>query len=292
MILARPSLLRASALLPAAVVLLAAACTPVTAPPVVDVIYVPTPPAVVERMLQMADVRSDDIVYDLGSGDGRIVIAAAKERGARGTGVEIDPKLIALSRKNAQAAGVADKVRFVEADLFTVDFHDATVVTLYLGRTLNVRLRHRILTELAPGTRIVSHAFDMGDWQADEHVVVEDRDVFSWVVPAEVAGKWRWTEGTGRNGTPIELDLTQSFQHFAGTLQRTDGALPVSDGTLTGERITFSVTNTVNGVPVTTRYDGRVVGDTIRGTIETGTARRPWVADRMRQNAAQPVSGK
>ncbi|MGE5146651.1 MAG: methyltransferase domain-containing protein [Candidatus Eiseniibacteriota bacterium] len=282
------SLARPFVLLPATLALLAAACTPVKPVPVVDVIYVPTPPAVVERMLQMADVRSDDIVYDLGSGDGRIVIAAAKERGARGTGVEIDPALIAESKKNAEAAGVADKVRFIQADLFTVDFHDATVVMLYLGRTLNVRLRDRILKDLAPGTRVVSHAFDMGDWKADEHDVVQEREVFSWVVPAEVAGKWRWTEGTGRDGTPVELELTQSYQHFAGTLQRPDGALPVSDGALSGERITFSVVSTVNGAPLVVRYDGRVAGNTIRGTVDAGRGPRPWVADRMRQNAALP----
>jgi SAM-dependent methyltransferase len=270
----------------AVLVPLLAACTPYKPEPVRDVIYVPTPPAVVERMLQMADVRSDDLVYDLGSGDGRIVIAAAKERGAHGVGVDIDPKLIAESQKNAEAAGVADKVRFVEADLFVFDFHDATVVALYLGRSLNVRLRDRILKELAPGTRIVSHAFDMGDWQPDEHVVVEDRDVFSWVVPAEVAGTWRWTEGGGRAGAPAELVLAQSFQHFTGTLRRDDAAQAVREGTLSGERITFSVARTVDGAPVVTRYDGRAVGDTIRGTIDSGTARHPWVAIRMRQNAA------
>ena len=283
---------RSSVPLPAALALLAAACTPYKAEPVRDVIYVPTPPAVVERMLVMADVRSDDIVYDLGSGDGRIVIRAAKERGAHGTGVDIDPALIAESRKNAEAAGVADKVQFVEADLFTFDFHDATVVALYLGRSLNIRLRDRILKELAPGTRIVSHAFDMGDWQPDEHAVVEDRDVFSWVVPAVVAGKWRWTEGAGRAGSPAELDLTQSYQHVTGTLQTVGAPQAIREGTLSGERITFSVPRTVDGVPMVVRYDGRVVGDSIRGTVDTGTARRPWLADRMRQNAATPSTGK
>ena len=281
-------LARSSVLLPAALALLAASCTPYKPEPERDVIYVPTPPAVVERMLQMADVRADDIVYDLGSGDGRIVIRAAQERGARGTGVEIDPKLIEESKRNAAAAGVADKVRFVEADLFTFDFHDATVVALYLGRSLNIRLRDRILKELAPGTRIVSHAFDMGDWQPDEKAVVEDRDVFSWVVPADAAGKWRWTEPAGRGRAPAELELRQTYQRIAGALRLDTEPQPIREGALSGERITFSVARTVNGEPHVVRYDGRVVGDTIRGTVDSGAGPRPWLAERVRQNAAAP----
>jgi SAM-dependent methyltransferase len=284
-------LMRPLVLLPALALLLAS-CTPYKPEPERDVIYVPTPPAVVERMLQMADVRSDDIVYDLGSGDGRIVIAAARERGARGVGVDIDPKLIEESRRNAAAAGVADKVRFVEADLFVFDFHDATVVMLYLGRSLNVRLRDRILKELAPGTRIVSHAFDMGDWQPDEHAIVQERDVFSWVVPADVAGKWRWTEGSGRAGTPAELEVAQSFQRFTGMLRGRREPQPVRDGALSGERVSFTVARTVDGETRRTRYDGRVVGDRIRGTVDAGAGPRPWLAERVPQNAAAPAAGR
>jgi SAM-dependent methyltransferase len=268
-------------LLPALVALLAA-CTPYKPEPERDVIYVPTPPAVVERMLQMADVRGDDMVYDLGSGDGRIVIAAAKERGAHGVGVDIDPKLIEESRRNAAAAGVADKVRFVEADLFVFDFHDASVVMLYLGRTLNVRLRDRILKELEPGTRVVSHAFDMGDWQPDEHAIVEDRDVFSWVVPADIAGKWRWTEGGGRAATPAELEVAQSFQRFTGTLRAGGEPQAVRDGALSGERVSFSVARTVDGATRRIRYDGRVTGDRISGTVDAGAGPRPWRAERVK----------
>jgi SAM-dependent methyltransferase len=284
-------LMRPLVLLPALALLLAS-CTPYKPEPERDVIYVPTPPKVVERMLQMADVRSDDLVYDLGSGDGRIVIAAAKERGARGVGVDIDPKLIEESRRNAAAAGVADKVRFVEADLFVFDFHDATVVMLYLGRSLNIRLRDRILKELAPGTRIASHAFDMGDWQPDEHAIVDDRDVFSWIVPANVAGKWRWTEGSGRAGAPAELEIAQSFQRFTGALRRDGEPQAVRDGTLSGERISFSVGRTANGETRRVRYDGRAVGDTIRGTFDAGAGPRPWLAERVRQNAATPAAGR
>ena len=275
-----------SVLLAGAAALIAASCTPYTPPPDRDVIYLPTPPAVVDRMLQMADVHSDDIVYDLGSGDGRIVIAAAKQRGARGTGIEIDPELIAESNKNAAAAGVADKVRFVQADLFTFDFHDATVVTLYLGRSLNIRLRDRIFKELTPGTRVVSHAFDMGDWEPDEKAVVEDRNVFSWVVPAAAAGTWHWVEGAGREGRTVELDVTQRFQRVSGTLRPAGAPLAIQEAALQGERLSFSIGRTVEGEARIVRYDGRIVGNRITGTVDTGTTRLPWLAERVRQNAA------
>jgi hypothetical protein len=284
-------LARSSVPLAALAALLVAACSPYKAEPTRDVIYMPTPPAVVERMLQMADVRSDDILYDLGSGDGRIVIRAAKERGAHGTGVEIDPQLIAESKRNAAAAGVTDKVRFVEADLFTFDFHDATVVTLYLGRSLNVRLRDRILKELAPGTRVVSHAFDMGAWEPDEKAVVEERDVFSWIVPADVAGTWRWVEGAGRGGQPVELALRQSFQRASGALRRGGVPEPIRQATLRGERLTFSVPDRSGGTERIVRYDGRVIGDRIEGTIDTGTARLPWVAQRIGRDAGLVKAG-
>lgn len=155
----------------------------VAAPVKKDVPYVPTPDEVVETMLQVARVGPRDVVYDLGSGDGRIVITAAKRHGARGVGVDIDPERIAESRRNAQAAGVADKVRFVQGDLFDADIADATVVTLYLLPTVNERLKPKLLAELRPGTRIVSHSFDMGDWQPESTRVVGDATVYHWVVP-------------------------------------------------------------------------------------------------------------
>jgi SAM-dependent methyltransferase len=148
-----------------------------------DVVYVPTPTAVVNEMLRLADVKPTDLVYDLGSGDGRIVIAAAKQRGARGIGIDIDPKRIQEANENARKAGVADRVEFRQQDLFQTDFQDATVVTLYLLPELNLRLRPKLLSELRPGTRIVSHAFDMGDWKPDQVVKVGDRVVYYWTVP-------------------------------------------------------------------------------------------------------------
>lgn len=149
-----------------------------------DVIYVPTPEAVVDEMLRLADVKSNDLVYDLGSGDGRIVITAAKERGARGIGIDINPERIQEANENAKKAGVTDRVEFRQQDLFETDFSNATVVTLYLLPALNVKLRPKLLSQLKPGTRIVSHAFDMGDWKPDKVVEVGGRTVYYWVVPA------------------------------------------------------------------------------------------------------------
>jgi SAM-dependent methyltransferase len=149
-----------------------------------DVVFVPTPEAVVEKMLDMAGVKAGDVVYDLGCGDGRIVIAAAQKRGARGVGIDIDPQRIQEATANARNAGVADKVKFLQADLFTSDIREATVVTLYLLPTLNVKLMPKLKQELKPGTRIVSHAFDMGDsWPPEQKADVDGRSVYYWTIP-------------------------------------------------------------------------------------------------------------
>lgn len=148
-----------------------------------DVIYVPTPPEVVDAMLKVANVRKGDVHYDLGCGDGRIVLAAAK-LGARATGIDIDPQRISEANENARKAGMTGKVRFVQADLFTYDFRDATVISLYLLPELNVKLRPRLWNELPPGTRIVSHAFDMGDWAPEQTIKVGSRNVYFWRTPA------------------------------------------------------------------------------------------------------------
>jgi SAM-dependent methyltransferase len=151
-----------------------------------DVIYVPTPERVVDTMLKAAKVGPNDVVYDLGCGDGRIVVAAVRDFGAkRGVGVDIDPERIREARANVTAAKVGDRVKIVEGDLFTMDFHDATVVTLYLLPSLNLKLRPKLLAELKPGTRIVSHAFDMGDWAPEQTLEVEGKTVYLWTVPAK-----------------------------------------------------------------------------------------------------------
>jgi len=151
--------------------------------PKLDVIYVPTPQEVVDRMLQMAQVRADDFVIDLGCGDGRMPITAAKVHGARGFGVDIDPARIKEAKENADKAGVADKVDFRVANLFETKISDATVMTMYLLSTINLKLRPRILDELRPGTRIVSHAFDMGDWKPEKELDVDGRKVYYWTIP-------------------------------------------------------------------------------------------------------------
>ncbi|MFN7132519.1 MAG: class I SAM-dependent methyltransferase [Myxococcales bacterium] len=148
-----------------------------------DVIFVPTPQAVVDAMLEVAHVRSNDVLYDLGSGDGRIPITAAQRYGTRAVGIDIDPQRVREAKSNAEQAGVGDKVEFLQQDLFETDFSDATVVTLYLLPNLNLKLRPRLLQELRPGTRIVSHAFDMGDWKPDKVLNVEGRTIYYWVVP-------------------------------------------------------------------------------------------------------------
>lgn len=151
-----------------------------------DVVYIPTPPPVVDEMLQLADVQANDVIYDLGSGDGRIVITAAEEFGASGVGIDIDPERVQQARQNARRADVTDLVEFRQADLFESDFSEATIVTLYLLPELNVKLRPKLLTELEPGTRIVSHAFDMGEWKPQAVVEVEGQTVYYWEVPEEV----------------------------------------------------------------------------------------------------------
>jgi len=150
-----------------------------------EVPYVPTPQDVVNEMLKLADVTASDRVYDLGCGDGRIVITAAQKFGARGTGVDINPDRIHEAEQNAKAAGVDAKVHFVESDLFKADIHDATVVTLYLLPSVNLRLKPKLLADLRPGTRIVSHSFDMGEWQPDKRAEANGRSLFLWVVPAD-----------------------------------------------------------------------------------------------------------
>jgi SAM-dependent methyltransferase len=154
-----------------------------------DVPYVPTPQTVVDKMLELAAVTKDDVVYDLGSGDGRIVITAAKKYGVRGVGVDIDPERIKEANANAVLAGVADRVKFIEQDLFKTDLKEASVVTLYLLPEVNLRLRPKLWSELKPGTRVVSHAFDMGDWTPEQKVEVEGKTIYFWVIPKNAATK-------------------------------------------------------------------------------------------------------
>jgi len=156
--------------------------------PKLDVPYLPTPPDVVKAMLKLAEVKPNDVIYDLGCGDGRIAIAAAKDFGARAVGIDIEPKRISEAQENANNAGVADRVKFVRGNLFDADIHDATVVTLYLLPSVNLQLKPKLLRDLKPRTRIVSHSFDMGDWKPDKEVSLDGRTIYFWVVPAKLTG--------------------------------------------------------------------------------------------------------
>jgi hypothetical protein len=196
---------------------------------------VPTPPEVVERMLQTVDVGRNDFVIDLGSGDGRIAIAAAM-KGARALGIDIDPRRVREARENARKAGVEDRVTFREENLFDTRIGEATVLTMYLLPDVNMRLR--LLDELKPGTRIVSHAFNLVDWVPDQYAQVGYRQIFMWVVPAKIAGRWQVLRGD----ESFTLSLTQKFQYFIGSAFHTGGkAIEVKEGRLRGTEIRFAL---------------------------------------------------
>ena len=218
-----------------------------------DVIWVPTQLAMVNRMLDTAKVTAADTVYDLGSGDGRTVITAAK-RGATAFGIEYNPDMVALSQSNAAKEGVSDKATFVKADLFETDFSKATVITMFLLTDINFRLRPKIL-DLKPGTRIVSNTFDMGDWEADEKFEVKEGCTsycrgFFWVVPAKVDGTWKAGDS--------EISFKQTYQNVAGTVKKGNVIAPITNGKLTGDSITFTAGGTT--------YTGKVSGGKIEGT--------------------------
>jgi SAM-dependent methyltransferase len=180
---------------------------------ILDVPYVPTDEKIVHAMLDLAEVTSQDVLYDLGCGDGRIVVAAALERNTHGVGIDIDPMRITEAIEYAGHTGVEYMVRFYEGDLLEVDFSAATVVTLYLLDLVNVQLRPRLLDELRPGTRIISHAFDMGDWKPDQRQNCGSISIYKWVVPAKVAGTWEWQITTGET---YRVELKQKYQQLTG----------------------------------------------------------------------------
>lgn len=243
-----------------------------------DVPYVPTPQPVVDKMLEMANVQQGDYVIDLGSGDGRIVIAAVK-RGAYGHGIDLDPQRIKEARQNAQEQGLGDKVMFIREDIFETDFSRASVITMYLLNSVNRKLRPRLLKELDPGTRIVSHSFDMGDWQPDREAKVNSgsmgrvHSIYYWVIPARVEGDWSWQTG----GTGVSVSISQKYQEIE--VSPSDAIWEVSEATLDGKRISFKLTQ--GGI--THLYSGEVEGDRIRGMVQiydTEHTIRTWNASR------------
>ncbi|MBK3745476.1 class I SAM-dependent methyltransferase [Paraburkholderia aspalathi] len=179
-----------------------------------DVPFVPTDENVLEAMLNLADVGPKDVLYDLGSGDGRILISAARDRNTRGIGIDIDPVRIADAMEEAGYAGVECLVDFIEEDIFDADFSEATVVTLYLLQSVNLQLRPQLLSQLRPGARIVSHAFNMGDWKADDWIKIGGINIYKWIVPAQVAGVREWQDRQGRS---YRVELQQKFQDVTGS---------------------------------------------------------------------------
>lgn len=230
-----------------------------------DVIWVPTPNSLIDRMLRMANVGPGDRLVDLGSGDGRIAIAAARDFNVPATGIEYNPAMVTVSNNNAAEQGVADRVKFIQGDIFATDFSDATVVTMYLLPNLNLRLRPTLLN-MRPGTRIVSHAFTMEEWRPDDRADVEGQYAYFWIVPARVAGSWRFQIGS----EAIDIKLTQTFQDFRGTAG--PAGTQVS-GTLKGDEIRFMLPDGRGGQR---ELVGKVTGEQMSGKAgaETFTATR------------------
>ncbi|ARP98321.1 class I SAM-dependent methyltransferase [Pseudorhodoplanes sinuspersici] len=230
-----------------------------------DVVWVPTNQKLVDKMLDMAKVTANDYVMDLGSGDGRTVITAAK-RGATAQGIEYNPDMVELSKKNAEKEGVTPKASFEKADLFETDFSKATVVTMFLLPSINLKLRPKLL-DMKPGTRIVSNSFDLGDWTADQTESVGEEcsshcTAYFWIVPAKVEGTWQTPQG--------ELKLEQKYQMVSGTLKNGNVIAPVTHGKLTGDQIAFTAAGT--------RYTGTVNGNAIEGKSNEGGKEAVWKA--------------
>jgi precorrin-6B methylase 2 len=232
-----------------------------------DVVWVPTPQELVDTMLSIAGVTPDDIVVDLGSGDGRTVITAAR-RGAHAIGVEYNPDMVELSRKNAEIAGVSDKTEFIEADLFEYDLTKATVITMFLLPEINLKLRPKLL-DLKPGTRVVSNTFTMAEWEPDYEVTTQDNwnswnTALLWIIPAKVGGEWKLGEDI--------LTINQQFQMISGKLVRGAKNSIIKDGRLRGDEITFKIDDRI--------YTGRVSGNKMEGIISDSSGEKKWTATR------------
>jgi SAM-dependent methyltransferase len=248
---------------------------------ILDVPYVPTEDFVVDQMLNLVELRAGDILYDLGCGDGRIVVGAARKADIRGTGIDIDPARIAESKAKAIAAGVAARTTFLQQDLFQSDIGGATVVTLFLLREINMKLRPKLFRELKPGTRVVSHNFDMGDWPPDISSFLglwEDgfHTLYSWVVPANASGSWTGQHG----GESLRLIINQKFQNVTGSLlidKKT--VLPLSEAKISGRHISFTAKNEEQGRSII--FEGAVTGNVLEGMLnEKDTKGEPWKAVR------------
>lgn len=250
-----------------------------------DVIWIPTPDKLVTRMLSLAQVTPKDFVIDLGAGDGKIVIAAAREFNAQGLGIEYNPDMVEHARRNAKAAGVADRTRFEKADIFESDFSKATVITMYLLPHLNMKLRHRLLA-LKPGTRIASHEFRLGKWTPDETSRVGSASAHLWIVPANFGGDWTLTYPQRKGPVSVSLTVEQTFQNFGGRVIFQDFETGFREPKVMGERVQFGFTDEDGRVR---RFSGRIDGDKLSGEVFDGEARASFSA--VRTNKAPAIGG-
>ena len=245
-----------------------------------DTPYVQTPQVVVDKMLEMAKVGPDDYVIDLGSGDGRMVITAARKHGARGFGVDLDRRLVELANRNAAKAGVAKRAVFYERNLFETDVSPATVMSIYLLPDVNLAIRARLLATLKPGTRIVSHDYNMGEWPPDAQVemdapgktvgIGQRSKVFYWMVPGNAAGKWRWQVKREGGAEDYELTLNQNFQKLSGALSVNGRPAKLENPVLAGERIAFTATVGEGAGAARYEFSGRIFNNAIDGTVRGG----------------------
>jgi SAM-dependent methyltransferase len=245
----------------------AGATAPLHAQRNLDVPFVPTNQPTVEAMLRVANVGPNDYVIDLGSGDGRILITAARLRGARGFGVDLDPRRVKEATENAKTAGVADRVQFFQRNLFDTKISEASVLTMYLLPRVNLELRPRLLAELKPGTRVVSHDFDMGDWEPDLKLSVRGTgsQVYFWVIPARVAGHWQVELADARGRQSFELEFTQKYQELEASTRGLDRPATIRDARVDGSRISFTLIDD-GQYANRLRFEGAVRGNSIDGT--------------------------
>jgi Methyltransferase domain len=261
--------------------------------------YVPTPQDVVDRMLEMGKVGPQDYLIDLGSGDGRIVVTAARKYGTRGFGVDLNPTRIAEANENARKAGVTDKVQFYQRDLFETDLSQASVVTMYLLPRVNLELRPKLL-DLKAGTRIVSHDFSMGDWPADQHVQMNSKDkyggsggisdVYLWIIPAKVAGTWQARLNIRGKPVDYEFRLEQQFQSVSGTARVAGRSVKLQSVALSGSQLTMQFTADVDGAPMKHEFAAQVGDGEMSGTADLSGAKRQAKLDWSARRTSAPAA--
>jgi len=253
-----------------------------------DVGYVPTPIVIVHKILKLGSVKPNDFLIDLGSGDGRIVITAAKKHGARALGIDLNVKLVELSKKYALEEGVARQTDFIVQDIFKTDLRKADVVTMYLLPEVNLKLRSKLIAELRPGSRIVSYNYHLGDWRPDRTFLIDkfssedDAIIYFWVVPAKVTGRWHWQLELRGEDQDFNLKLNQAFQDISGAVRNRGRKWTIFNPALVGNRISFSMVSEASGRIVRQDYKGIVRGNVIEGSVELSGAivkeKLPWKA--------------